>query len=68
MQKDAQLVNNLQCLNADYTYEKLLEKDYGVTCFKKENAYELEFRYIENLLYIDLLKSGESCPKTICNK
>lgn len=67
MLKVAQLVTKLQCENAQYTYNNLLNKNYGVFCLTQENDAELEFRYIENIIHIDLLKSGINCPKTHCD-
>lgn len=67
MPKAAQLVTKLQCENAQYTYDKLLIKDYGVYCLTQEDNTEREFKYIENIIHIDLLKSGINCPKTHCD-
>ena len=66
MPKDAQLVTKLQCENAGYTYNNLLSKYYSVFCLPQDDA-ELAFKYIENIIHIDLLKSGINCPKTHCN-
>ena len=55
---DANLVNSLQCANAERSYTDLLIKYYGIqSC--KEDLSELDYR--ENILMIDLYQSGYSC-------
>lgn len=64
MTKTAQLVSNIACENATNTYNKLLVEWYGLECIT--NILDRS-EYIENILHMDLLKSGIECPKNKCN-
>ncbi len=57
--KDAQLVSNLSCQNAEKTFDKMLFSLYGIRC---HDNYDRN-KYIENLLYIDLIKSEHDCSE-----
>lgn len=61
---DANLASKIQCKNAEITANTLVEANYGFSCNKKEE--DTEFIYMENMLYIDLLKSDVTCKKSQC--
>ena len=56
---DVPNVNKLSCKNARITYDQMLFDLYGVRCFDTLDRN----KYIENILYIDLIKSGYTCPQ-----
>lgn len=51
-------VSNLLCSNAEKTYNDIAIKYYGLSSCR-EDMSEIDYR--ENLLMIDLYKSGYSC-------
>lgn len=60
-QKDALLVSKLACTNAKQTYSLTMFDLYGVRCFDKYD----ETRYMENTLFMDLIKSEYKCTKKV---
>lgn len=64
MGMDANLVSKIQCENANITANKIMFNHYGINCNGREE--DTEFIYMENMLYIDLLKSDVTCKKHKC--
>ena len=56
---DVQTENKLSCKNAKMSLDKMMFDLYGVRCYDTLD----KTKYIENILYIDLLKSGYDCPQ-----
>ena len=52
-------MSKLACSNSKQTFSKMMFKLYGVRCFDKYD----EFEYLENILHMDLIKSGYTCPQ-----